>query len=39
MLHKDHWDVMNQKGRKVKEVDFNGRQIWPGGPKHKHKKA
>lgn len=38
-LHGDHWDVMDQKGKKVKEVDFNGRQIWPGGPKHKHKKT
>lgn len=26
-LHKDHWDVSDSKGRKIKEVDFNGRQI------------
>jgi len=39
LLHRDHWDVMDQKGKKVKEVDFSGRQIWPGGPKHKHKKT
>jgi hypothetical protein len=38
MLHGDHWDVMDRTGKKVKEVDFNGRQIWPYGPKHKHKK-
>lgn len=34
-LHKDHWDVSNGKGRKIKKVDFNGRQIWPNGPKNK----
>lgn len=37
MLHKDHWDVSDRKGNKIKEVDFNGRQIWPGGPKNKNK--
>jgi uncharacterized low-complexity protein len=34
-LHKDHWDVSDRKGNKIKEVDFNGKQIWPGGPKNK----
>ena len=37
-LHKDHWDVSNRKGKKVKEVDFNGKQIWPNGKKNKNKK-
>ena len=37
MLHKDHWDVSDKKGNKVKEVDFNGSQIWPNGPKNKNK--
>jgi hypothetical protein len=38
-LHKDHWDVTDPKtGKKVKEVDFNGNQIWPGGAKNKNKK-
>ena len=36
-LHKDHWDVSDPKGKKVKEVDFDGRKIWPGGPKNKNK--
>ena len=36
-LHKDHWDVLDSKGNKIKEVDFNGNQIWPGGPKNKNK--
>jgi RHS repeat-associated protein len=36
-LHKDHWDVSDRKGDKVREVDFNGNQIWPGGPKNKNK--
>ena len=38
MLHKDHWDVSDSRGHKVKEVDFNGRQIWPDGPKNKNKR-
>ena len=38
MLHKDHWDVTNSKGMKVKEVDFSGRQIWPNGPKNRNKR-
>jgi hypothetical protein len=38
MLHKDHWDVMDTKGNKIKEIDFQGNQIWPGGPKNKNKK-
>ncbi|MCD0169553.1 hypothetical protein [Deinococcus sp. 23YEL01] len=36
-LHKDHWDISDRKGEKVKEVDFNGNQIWPSGPKNKNK--
>ena len=36
-LHKDHWDISNPKGNKIKEVDFDGRQIWPNGPKNKNK--
>ena len=34
MLHKDHWDVMDRTGRKIKEVDFYGRELWPNGPKN-----
>jgi len=36
-LHKDHWDVMDSKENKIKEVDFFGKQIWPNGPKNKQK--
>lgn len=36
-LHKDHWDVSNGKGDKIKEVDFQGNRIWPNGPKNKNK--
>jgi hypothetical protein len=36
-LHKDHWDISDPKGNKVREVDFGGRQIWPEGPKNKNK--
>ena len=36
-LHKDHWDVMDSKENKIKEVDFFGKQIWPNGPKNKNK--
>ncbi len=36
-LHKDHWDVMDRRGNKIKEVDFEGKQLWPGGPKNKNK--
>jgi hypothetical protein len=36
-LHKDHWDVMDRRGTKIKEVDFEGNQLWPGGPKNKNK--
>ena len=39
MLHKDHWDVMDSDGRKIREVDFDGREIWPGGPKNRGKAA
>jgi hypothetical protein len=38
MKHKDHWDVSDAKGNKIKEVDFHGVQIWPAGPKNKNKK-
>ena len=39
MKHKDHWDVIDPKtGRKLKEVDFEGKQIWPQGPKNKNKR-
>ena len=34
-LHKDHWDILDRKGNKIMEVDFEGRQLWPEGPKHK----
>jgi len=36
-LHKDHWDVSDTKGKKIKEIDFDGNQIWPGGAKNKNK--
>jgi hypothetical protein len=36
--HKDHWDVSDPKGNKVREVDFRGVQIWPEGPKNKNKR-
>lgn len=35
MLHKDHWDVMDRSGNKIREVDFNGRELWPNGPKNR----
>ena len=38
LKHKDHWDLTNPKtGKKVKEIDYNGQQIWPNGPKNKNK--
>lgn len=36
-LHKDHWDITDRRGKKIKEVDYNGREIWPNGPKNKNK--
>jgi len=36
-LHKDHWDISDRRGNKIREVDFEGRQIWPDGPKNKNK--
>jgi hypothetical protein len=37
--HNDHWDVTDPKtGKKIKEVDFDGNQIWPDGPKNKNKR-
>jgi hypothetical protein len=36
-LHQDHWDVSDRRGRKVREVDFQGRELWPNGPKNKNK--
>jgi len=39
MKHKDHWDITDPKtGKKVKEIDFDGNQIWPKGPKNKNKR-
>jgi hypothetical protein len=38
-LHRDHWDVSDSRGNKVREVDFEGNQIWPDGPKIRSKKA
>lgn len=35
-LHKDHWDVTDEKGLKVVEVRFDGTILWPG-PKNKNK--
>ena len=35
--HKDHWDVSDRRGRKVKEVSDDGRRLWPNGPKNKNK--
>ena len=37
-LHKDHWDISNSKGKKILEVDFEEREIWPNGPKNHNKK-
>jgi len=37
-LHKDHWDISDKKGNKIREVDFNGKEIWPNGPKNNNKK-
>lgn len=37
-LHKDHWDISDDKGNKIREVDFEGNEIWPNGPKNKNKK-
>jgi hypothetical protein len=37
-LHKDHWDISDAKGRKVREVGFDGIQIWPEGPKNRNKR-
>lgn len=38
MKHKDHWDVTDPKtGKKLKEIDFDGNQICPDGPKNKNK--
>lgn len=37
-LHKDHWDIIDPRSHeKIREVDFNGRQIWPDGPKNRAK--
>ncbi len=37
-LHKDHYDVSDTQGNKIKEIDFSGNKIWPGGPKNKNKR-
>lgn len=34
MLHKDHWDVSDRAGKKIKEVTFDGRELWPNGPQN-----
>ena len=36
MLHKDHWDVIDRSGNKIKEVTFDGRELWPNGPENAH---
>jgi RHS repeat-associated protein len=36
-LHKDHWDVMDRNGNKIREVTFDGRELWPNGPKNNNK--
>jgi hypothetical protein len=39
MKHKDHWEITEPKsGKKIKEIDFEGNQIWPDGPKNKNEK-
>ena len=37
MLHGDHWDISNKKGIKIREIRFDGTQLWPNGPKNKNK--
>jgi len=37
-LHGDHWDVSDRTGKKIKEIDFHGKQIWPHGKKNKNKR-
>jgi len=37
-LHKDHWDVKDASGQKVKEVRFDGPVLWPLGPKNRSKR-
>jgi hypothetical protein len=34
MIHKDHWDVSDRVGNEIKEVAFDGRELWPDGPKN-----
>lgn len=36
-LHQDHWDVVDPKGNVILEVSFDGRELWPNGPKNKNK--
>lgn len=37
--HKDHWDITDPRtGKKIREVDFRGVQLWPAGPKNKNKR-
>lgn len=36
-FHKDHWDVADKNGNAIKEIGFDGRQLWPDGPKNKNK--
>ena len=37
MKHKDHWDVSDAKGNRIREVDYKGNQISPNGPKNKNR--
>jgi hypothetical protein len=36
--HAPHWDVSDRRGKKIKEVDYDGKVIWPNGSKNKNKK-
>ena len=27
-LHKDHWDITDRHGNKIRDVDFIGNEIW-----------
>jgi hypothetical protein len=37
-LHKDHWDVKDARGKKIKEIRFDGTVLWPMGPKNRKKR-
>ncbi|HZW61428.1 MAG TPA: hypothetical protein VFF04_04325 [Candidatus Babeliales bacterium] len=34
----EHWDISDRNGNKILEVDYEGNEIWPDGPKNKNKK-